>query len=250
MFYLIGMGLYDERDLTLRALDVLKTCDMVYVEYYTSPHSSNVERINDLIGNEVVVLDRKDIEERPEENVLKPEGNTALLVSGDPMVATTHIDLILRAHKVGIKTRVIHAPSVYSAVGETGLQLYKFGKTTTLAIPEPGYEPTSPYLSIVQNKKAGLHTLVLLDIKEEEGRYMTVDEAINQLLKIEKQEKEGVFTEDTLCVGVARLGGDTKIKAGKAGEIRKHDFGKPPHILIVPAELHFMEKEALERFKA
>jgi diphthine synthase len=89
---------------------------------------------------------------------------------------------------------------------------------------------------------------MLLDVRAEEGRYMTVPEAIDLLLKMEETRKGGVFKADTLCVGVARLGGDSFIRAGKARELKRIDFGPPPHALIVPGKLHYMEKEMLDSF--
>ncbi len=251
MLYLIGSGIYDEKDLTIRGLDALKNCSEIYAESYTNYFSGSLPNLEALTGKKIILLKRGDLEERPQDNVLKNslELDVALLVSGDPMVATTHIDLILRAKKLGISCKIIHSSSIYSAIGEAGLQIYKYGKTASLVYPEKSYFPTSPYDILRENQKNGLHTLFLLDIKAEEKRFMTVNEAINLLLEIEKEKKEGLFSLDTLCVGVARLGGETKIKAGKASEIAKEDFGKPPHSLIVPGKLHFMEKEALELFK-
>jgi diphthine synthase len=203
-----------------------------------------------LCGKKVILLERSDLEEHPEENVLKyaVDKKVCLLVSGDPMVATTHSDLVLRARKKGISVSFVHASSVFSAVAETGLQIYKFGKTTTIAYPEGSYFPMSPYDVLKQNKDAGLHTLCLLDVKAGEGKYMSVSEAVELILRMEESKKQDVFTKDSLCVGVARLGGDLKIKAGKASEIAKTDFGKPPHILIIPGKMHYMEEEFLKFF--
>jgi diphthine synthase len=250
MLYLIGLGVYDEKDLSIRGLETIKNCSEIYAEFYTNRFSGSQSNLETLIGKKIILLKRGDLEERPQDNVLKNsvDIDVALLVSGDPMVATTHIDLILRAKKLGIPYRIIHSSSVYSAVGEAGLQIYKYGKTASLVYPEKNYFPTSPYDILRENQKNGLHTLFLLDIKAEENRFMSVNEAINLLLEIEKQKKEGLFSPETLCIGVARLGGVTMIKAGKASEIAKKDFGKPPHSLIVPGILHFMEKEALELF--
>lgn len=250
MLYLIGLGVFDEKDLSLRGLDALKNCSEVYAEFYTNHFSGTLNNLELLISQKVTLLKRGDLEERPDQNVLKnsKEQDVALLISGDPMVATTHIDIILRAKKLGIPYMIIHSSSVYSAIGEAGLQIYKYGKTASLVYPEKNYFPTSPYDILAENQKTGLHTLFLLDIKAEENRFMTVNEAITLLLEIEKQKKGGLFTPETLCIGVARIGGNSTIKAGKASELQKEVFGKPPHCLIVPGKLHFMEKEALELF--
>jgi len=247
MLYFIGLGLHDESDMSLKGLETLKRCDEVYAEFYTNPFCGDPKSLEKMAGKKVFVLKRADLEENPSENVLKNAGelDVALIVSGDPMVATTHIDLMLRAKKKGIGCRVIHSSSIYSAVAETGLQIYKFGKTASIAYPCGGYFPTSPYDTLKENLGRGLHTLFLLDVKAEENRFMSVGGAIGLLLEMEKQKKAGIFDAGTLCVGVARLGGEALIKAGAAGELAKEAFGKPPHCLIIPGKLHYMEEEAL-----
>ena len=251
MLYFIGLGIHDERDISLRGLEILRDCDEVYAEFYTNVFRGDLGVLESLIKKEIRVLERRDMEEKPEEGILRNavDSKVALLVPGDPLVATTHIDLILRARKLGIKYKIIHASSIYSAVGETGLQIYKFGKTSSLVFPEKNYFPTTPYEVLKENQGAGLHTLLLLDIKSREKRFMRVNEGINLLLRMEEIKKEKIFNADTLCIGIARLGGDSKIKAGKAEELLKEDFGAPPHILVIPGKLHFMEEEALDIFK-
>jgi len=250
MLYIIGLGLYDEKDITLKGLEVLKKCKKIYAEFYTNLWHGRIENLEELAGNKIKILNRKIIEETPDEflNHAKTE-DTALLIPGDPMAATTHIDIVLRAEKLGIKVKIIHSSSIFSAVGEAGMQLYKFGKTTSIVFPEKNYFPESPYDSLRDNLKMNLHTLLLLDVKYDENKYMTVNDGIEILLQIEEKKSEGVFTKKTLCVGCARLGGDEIIKFGTAEELMKVDFGKPPHVLIVPAKLHFVEEEALLRFK-
>ena len=248
MLHLIGLGLFDEQDISLKALEALKKSDRVYAELYTNFYHGDLKKLEELCGKKITVLGRSDVEENPTEIILKDarEKEIAFLVAGDPMVATTHIDLALRARKKGIKVKVIHSSSIYSAIAETGLQAYKFGKTTSIVYPEEKYFPETPYDALKDNLEMGLHTLCLLDVKADEERYMTVAEGIQTLLKIGEKRKDRVFTEDTLCVGAARLGGDSLINYGKARDLMKIDFGKPPHILIVPAKLHFMEEEALD----
>ena len=97
------------------------------------------------------------------------------------------------------------------------------------------------------NKANGLHSLLLLDLKPEQNRFMTINQAIEILEMIEKNKKENIIYSDLLVVGCARLGSkDFLIKAGKLKEIKEFDFGKPPHCLIIPGYLHFTEKEMLE----
>jgi len=247
----IGLGLHSELGISLRGLDEAKGADLVLAEFYTSlmPELS-LERLERLLGKPVKVLSRPDVEEKAEQTVLS-EAKTrtvAFLVPGDPMAATTHLDLRLRAEKAGIKTRIIHGASVTSAVSSViGLQNYKFGRTVSIPIVEVGTLPESPYDFIKENLYRGLHTLVLLDIKAEEETYMTIPQALKQLLAIERKRRENITTNQTLAVGVARIGSeDMKIKAGRVGRLQSYDFGSPPHSIVIPGRLHFMEAEALQ----
>jgi len=248
MLNIIGLGLWDERDLTFRALDVLKASERVYLEGYTSYYNGDLQKLKDLIGKDVVVLGREDLEQTPEDTVLAG-GEVSLLVMGDPLSATTHADLLMRAAEKGVKTRIIHNASVMTAVAETGLQLYKFGRTTTIAYPEGNYFPKSPYEVVKENKMRGLHTLCLLDVKSNEKRYMTINEGIELLLKMEEDRMQNQIKKTTPCIGVARLGGDTVIKYGSAEQLMNEDFGGPPHTLIIPSKLHEMEEEFLKKHK-
>ena len=61
----------------------------------------------------------------------------------------------------------------------------------------------------------GLHTMCYLDIKAEEQRYLTVNEALQTLLELEKQKKEQVATSRTLVIGVARAGSHSTSGEGR-----------------------------------
>jgi diphthine synthase len=145
---------------------------------------------------------------------------------------------------MGIETAIIHGASISSAVcGLTGLQNYRFGKSCSLPFPYKNWSPTTPIEVISQNLTAGLHTLVYLDIQEH--HCMRISEAV-ELLETHAKKK-GITI--SLYVGVARAGSDRPVvAAGSAERMKKVDFGKPLHILIVPAELHLMERLYLEMF--
>ncbi len=241
MLCLIGLGLYDEKDMTLRGLEAAKSCDSLYAELYTSGWSG-LENLRVKMDKEIKEVKRSDLEENQEKILEEAKSkNVGILIPGDPLVATTHTDLLVEAKKKGIKTRVVHAPSIYSAVGETGLFIYKFGKTTTIPYPEEGYEPESPYDAIKENKERGLHTLCLLDVK---GRLMAPKEGLLYLLRIEEKRKENVVKmEDKAVVFVARERGAVICK--NIGKLIERDFPTPA-VLIIPGTLHSMEKEALE----
>jgi diphthine synthase len=143
---------------------------------------------------------------------------------------------------------VIHSASIASAApGLAGLQSYKFGPSAT--VPFPDNPSTRPYEILAENRRRGLHTLLLLDIRADEGRAMTAGEAIEIMLGLEGRLRDGAFTSDTLAVVVARAGSeDAVIRADEVGKLRGLDFGQPPHVLIVPGKLHFVEAEALKVF--
>ncbi len=256
MLYLISLGLVDEKDLSLKAVEVAKKCDVLYVEFYTTKMETDAEKLSKLIGKKVVELRRAGLEE-DSEKILKEAKvkDVAVLVGGDALSATTHLSLIQDAKKSGVKTKIIHGSSIFSAIGETGLHLYKFGAATTLVYPEKNYKPTSCYDTILKNKKMGLHTLILLDIKspkrmetDEVGfnQCMSVKEGLEILLNIEKEKRKKLITENTFFVAASNIGsGKQKIKYGKVKDLVKVVFGTPA-VLVFPGELHFSEKEFLE----
>ncbi len=248
---LIGLGLYDEKDISLKGLEILKSCDTVFAEFYTATLSgTTIAALEHIIGKSIRLLSRAETEKGEMILTAAINNKVALLVCGDPMTATTHVDLRLRAEKQGITTRVVHGSSVVTAVpGLLGLQNYKFGRTTTLAYPEKEYFPVSPYNVIADNKKRGLHTLILLDIQAEKKQYMTANEGITLLLEMEKKEKKGIITKDTLLCVVARAGSSKPVVAADSiTALLEQDFGPPLHALVVPGTLHFLEIEALTTF--
>ena len=248
--YLIGIGLNDEKDISIRGLEIVRGCDTIYLESYSSLLNCSISDLEILYGKKIVVADRKLVEQSDEMLTAAAAKNVALLVIGDPWGATTHIDIMLRCKAKGVPFRVINNASIITAVGITGLQIYKFGKTTSVPYPDRNFRPETSYEVINQNKLLGLHTLLLLDIRPDLGKFMTVSEAIDILLKIESRKKQGVFTPETFCVGCARIGSENFIiKAAAAKDLKKTDFGKQPHCLIIPGELHFVEQDALERWK-
>lgn len=250
--FLIGIGLGDADDITLKGLELAKKADKVYLESYTSVLNCSIKDLEKTIGKKIELANREVVEKKAEATILQSarDADCALLVIGDPLVATTHIDLIERARKENIPVKVVHNASIISAIGATGLQVYKFGKTTSIPFPSKDYAPETPYLAIEENQKIGAHTLLLLDLKPEENKFMSVSDAIDYLLKLEIRLNKKVFTRDTLCIGCARIGAkDQLIKAGKAKDIQKTDFGKPVHCLVVPGKLHFMEEEFLQQFR-
>ena len=247
----VGLGLHDEKGISLQGLEETKNADHVFMELYTSliPHFST-KRFEAIVNKQVNIMSRRDLEEENGAVILNAaeNGKTVFLIPGDPFIATTHVALRIEAEKRGIKTRIVHGASVISAIiSLSGLHNYKFGKTVTVPFPENFSE--TPYNVIAQNKKLGLHTLCLLDLKVDEKRFLSINEALTLLLEIEQKRKEEIVTPSTVVVGVARAGSNAPtLKADFVEELVKHDFGEPPQSFIFLGDLHFMETEALVAF--
>lgn len=246
----VGLGLHSEKNMSLQGIEEAKTAEKVFAELYTSlmPELS-LPNLKKLIGKNITALSRKDLEDDCGKKILKAakKGKTVLLVPGDPLIATTHVDLCIRARKQGITTGVVHGASVTSAImGLSGLQNYKFGRSVTVPFTDSGVVADTAYNVVEENKKRGLHTLCFLDLKAEERRYMTVNEGLRALLKVEQQKRKEVVTSDTMAVGIARAGSNNPVvKADTVKALLEFDFGAPPHTLVFPGRLHFMEAEAL-----
>ncbi len=243
MLYLIGLGIHDEKDISLKGIEAAKNCEHVFMELYTCPLKINVEFLEKLIMKKIEVLERGDVEEK---NVVLQSAkicDTALLAGGDALFATTHITLALDAKKKGIPVEIIHASSIFTAIAETGLQLYKFGPAVSIPKPQANYSPESFYDSILENRERGLHTLILLDIG------MTAGEGIKILLEAEIKKKKKLFLESTEIIAVAHLGAGSRIMCGRMSELQKTDLGELPHSLILPGKLHFMEEEFIGTFR-
>lgn len=247
----IGLGLNDDKGITVKGLEETKSADTVFMETYTSRMPDfNMERFEAEIGKKVQLIERRDLEEDNGKLILQAAktGKAVFLVPGDPFIATTHVTLRIDAEKQGIKTRVIHGISIMSAiVSLSGLHNYKFGKTVTVPFADNFSE--TPYSVIAQNKKLGLHTLCLLDLRAAENRYLTINEGIKLLLEVEAKRKLEVVTPSTVALGIARAGSDNPVlKADFLKDLVNFDFGEPPFSLIIPGDLHFMEIDALITF--
>lgn len=252
--HLIGTGLGNEQDMTLAALSVLKSADSIYFECYTSVNSASLAAYEKLAGKKITPASRTVVEEQAEELLIRPakEKDIVLLIPGDPLAATTHFSLLSRARELEIPVKVMHNASVLTAVAETGLSLYKFGRVVTLPFQRKGAVIDSPYEQLAANRSIGLHTLVLLDLKlreqpgSPEGSFMSIAEAVAILRESEKRLKKGCFTEDSVVIAAAALGtGEQVILAGKPAELEKQDITAFPRCLIVPGKLSHQEEEAI-----
>lgn len=290
MLYLIGLGLGDAKDITVKGLEIVKKVSKVYLENYTSILGCDHDELEKLYGRSVILADREMVEQGCDEilNAAQDENGVALLVVGDPMNATTHTDLLLRAASRNISYQIIHNASIVNAIACCGLQIYNFGETISIPFWTDTWKPDSFYDKILRNKKNGLHTLCLLDIKVKEPnlellvqgiekseppRFMTVSQAAEQLVNIIQRRRVnfggGVssddssilinpyedgkidiqMSEDDICIGVARIGSDSqKIIRTTLIDATQLDLGGPLHSLVIPGQMHPLEEEIVNLF--
>jgi diphthine synthase len=236
---IIGIGLGDEKDITLKGLDLIKSSDIIYLESYTSKLNCSISKLEKLYGKKIILADR-DLVENKEEITDNAKGKiVSFLVIGDVFSATTHIDIMQRALDKKIKVNVVHNTSVLTAVGVTGLELYKFGKITS--IPFENSNVISPIKVFNDNIKMGLHTLFLLDLDPLNDRFMNVNSAIKYLFRNNIKDQLGV-----VCCGLCS---DKQIiRCSKLSKLEKEKFEVYPQCLIIPGKLHFKEEEFLENY--
>ena len=234
MLILIGTGI--NFDLTLGGMEALEDSNEIYIETYTNLiENEKIEKLESKIGKKIKRLERKDVESK---FLIKraSEKKVALLVSGDPLTATTHVSLLLDAKKAKIAVKVLHNSSIYtSAAGVTGLQIYRFGKTASLVNPRENYAPKSSLEVIRKNLENNMHSLVLLDT---EPKPMEAVKALEMLKEFD------------YAIVLSRVGEENeKIIYGKISDMIRENLGSPPFTIIIPAKLHIVEEEYLDNFK-
>ncbi|MBI2449742.1 diphthine synthase [Candidatus Pacearchaeota archaeon] len=240
MFYLIGLGL-SEKSLNLEAVEVCKNADAVYMENYTVKFPYDINKLEDLIGKKIIKLDRNQAEKAEFlENARKK--NVALLVYGNPLTATTHISLLQYCVSKGISYKIIPNASVFDAIAETGLQLYKFGKTASIPAWNDKYKPDSFALVVKENLSIDAHTLLLVDIG------LSCWNALNQLEEALRKNNILELGHIYIC---SRLGTDNQkifVINLKDELYEKVLQVEEPFCFIIPAKMHFIEKEFTDNF--
>lgn len=269
MLNIIGIG-YNINHLNLEILKAIENSKYVFLEKYTSFYENKIEDLEDYLQKKIILCDREFVEIEIEEKVLKLARKeiVSFLVIGDPLIATTHTDLILRAKKRKIIIRIFNNLSILNFLTRTGLQIYKFGKITSIPFFNSKFMPRTPILTLIDNNKISAHTLFLLDLNPccdklyfEDKLFLDAKTALNFLLDISKlmvENKEigscdiSFFSKDSFGIICSRLGfNNEKIIFGKLKDLIKYDTLnklESPICLIIPSKLHDMEKEFLEQF--
>lgn len=246
MLWFVGLGISGFKSIPNEAIDVLAKADIVYLEQFTSPiGKSDLAKIKKATKGEFRLAKRWLVEDGNEilENAKKKK--VVLLSYGDPYIATTHIELRERSIKEKIKTHSIHASSsLTSMIGECGLHFYKIGRIATIMSE---MELTTPYYVIYKNIIEGNHTVLLLEFNQDKDFFLDPKDALNGLLETEKGQRRKVISPSTFAIVASKIGfKDQKIVSGKISSLKKRDFGKPPHTVIIPGRLHFTESDALK----
>ena len=247
MLWFIGLGISGFKSIPNEALDVLSKADIVYLEQFTSPiGKSDLTKIKNAVKGEFKLAKRWLVEDGKEILEKAKKKKVALLAYGDPYIATTHIELRTRAIEEKIKTHSIHASSsLTSMIGECGLQFYKVGRIATIMSEMKSL--TTPYYVIYKNVTEGNHTVLLLEYNQDKDFFLDPKEALNGLLETEKGQKRKVMSSSTYAIVASRIGfKDQSITSGKISSLKKCDFGRPPHTIIIPGRMHFTESDALK----
>jgi len=249
MLWFVGLGISGFKSIPSEALDVLSKADIVYLEQFTSPiGKSDLTKIKNATKGEFILAKRWLVEDGKEILKNAKKKKVVLLAYGDPYIATTHIELRTRAIEEKIKTHSIHASSsLTSMIGECGLHFYKVGRIATIMSEMKSL--TTPYYVIYKNIIEGNHTVLLLEYNQDKDFFLDPKDALKGLLETEKGQIRNVISSSTYVIVASRIGfKDQSIISGKISSLKKTDFGKPPHTVIIPGRLHFTESDALKIF--
>ncbi|MFL6394299.1 MAG: DUF357 domain-containing protein, partial [Nitrososphaeraceae archaeon] len=136
---------------------------------------------------------------------------------------------------------------ITSLIGESGLHIYKFGRTVTMMSGFQSY--ISVYTTILDNLLAGNHTLILTEYANNNGKLFFLDPTyfFERMLQAEEDIKHGAFSEETFVIIASRIGTEQqRIESGKVKSLINTDHGSGPHSIIVTASLHFTELDAVK----
>ncbi len=239
--YLVGLGL-SPRFLTDAAREAVKDSQCIFIDVYTSYFEPAALEV------EAKPLDRRELEDKGGaaiEECLRAGKNAALLVPGDPLAATAHAALIASFRRKGYDVVVVPGVSaVCAAMSAACLSIYKLGGVATVTYPRMGVYSARPYELVEQNLARGLHTLLLLDVKDD-GGFMPPSDAARVLMELEGKFGRGVFVGKRQVAVAYRLGwpgGGTAV--GSLEDIARSRLPAPA-VLIVPGSLNPVERECL-----
>ncbi len=241
MLYLIGLGL-NSKGISLEGYEIVKRCKRVFLENYTVDFPYSVGELSEVLGKDISELNREKVESLEFIDYAK-KSDVALLIYGSPLMATTHTAILDECEKSGIKTKIIHAGSVFDAVAETGLHAYKFGKVASMPSwnSKKNFTPDSFMEIIKDNQRAKAHSLILIDIG------LDFQDALIQLES--SSEKYNIKLKKLIvCQSLGTK--NQKILYRDMDELREFTGVRKPYCIIIPSgDLHFTEKDFLEKFE-
>lgn len=255
MLFLVGIGLTN-RELNPVILTQLRNAEMLLDPYTNFIDESDINYLEGLLSKGIKRLERSDLEENSLSIVRRAKNSDiAILVSGDPLIATTHHTILDLAKQEKVAYKVSHASNVFSAaIGESGLDIYKFGPTTTVTFWAENYRPVSFIDVIKKNQDNEQHTLCLLDYHYKEKRRMKLAEAVQLLHVADDKQKYGLTTEKTKLLLLGDLGKETQtIRYVSFENMNKEllkEFEGKIICIIFPGKMNFAEEEALKKFEA
>ncbi|MFZ8841784.1 MAG: diphthine synthase [Pyrobaculum sp.] len=245
MLHIVGLG-PGPGYATEAALRAIREADCVFYEDYTGP--LDLETLRRAAAREPVRLARRDLEEESGRRIFEclREGRRAVLVTaGDPALATSHHALVALARARGFPVQIIPGVSIICAAFSAAcLSIYKLGGVATVIYPRGGIYSRRPYELAEQNLRRDMHTLLLLDVRED-GFFMPPRDAAEILLRLEEEEQRGVFTPDKHVAVVYRLGWGGSTLYTQLRDLLSLE-AEGPAVIIVPARLSPVEKECLE----
>ena len=249
MLYLIGTGL-NRYGLTREALKAAKKCKILYIDNYTSiVDGDKIEELSNEIGKGIKIINRADMEEKVRALIAEAKNEeVGILVGGDPLIATTHKTILIEAQKLGIKFGLVHGASILSAaIGESGLDFYRFGQICTIPKWTEHYKPVSFYETIYENYNRGLHSLILLDYDKEHESTIDVSYAVELLEMAEKEYGRGLINDNARILVLHDIGMvSRRIQFLSIAKAKKVNFGHGVTTLIFPGRITELEMEALE----
>ena len=239
-FHLLGIGLRGTRSITIEENEVLRKCRKIYIDTYTSIFPENF--MNDLshtYGGEIIPLEREELESMA--FIKNGKTDSALIVSGDPFGSTTHMSIARECIDKNIDLKIYENASIISIIwGRTGLSAYRSG--SVVSIPDFGneYVPASPYDKILQNISMGLHTIVLVDLKNGKN----IDSLRLREIIILMRDRHGL--EDIMkrvSFSIERAGwNDEAIHMDSLENILGRQL-MSPYCIVIPGKIDFNERE-------
>ncbi|MDQ4073964.1 MAG: diphthine synthase [Thermoproteota archaeon] len=266
MLYLIGTGVNEYDSLSLDSISVLQKSDFIFIERFTGYLSNSfINQIYSILSSfpgtgekspELKIVNRWFVEDGRDILQKSRDNNVSILIYGDPLIATTYIELLVRAKKQSVNYKIIHSSSgISTLIGESGLHPYKFGKMVTM-MSDP-MSSITVYNTIYGNICLGLHTLILTEYryddkknhhndKNNEAFFLSPIKAIELLLDRESEFKLLNLSKESFIIIASKVGTDrSQIKSGKIKSFLKSEFENGHTSIIVPGSLHFTEIDSI-----